>query len=83
MPVKLGSVNYLMDKLKLARKFGYKDPDLLIIAEYAKGKSHRQIGEMLDMTGNGIRMRANRLGLKARPRGGDNTSPGSRYRIKK
>lgn len=63
--------DYFKDKLAVAQSLGYKHPDELVIAEYAKLQSMRLTAAILGMTGCALKSHLVRLGVRIRPRGGD------------
>jgi len=68
--------NYKKELYEAARANGYASPAALIKDQYAKGLSFNRIGYMLGRSGPWVRVQSQKIGIKARSRGGFNHKGG-------
>lgn len=59
---------YYLETLEYAKNYGYSTIDDLIITEYLKGRTLRQIGKMIDKKATAVRYQLNRLGVSEQRR---------------
>ena len=64
--------NYRKDRLKLARKLGYTYISECTARLYEKHQSTRKIADILGLSQGGIQLELKKIGVKLRPRGGNN-----------